>query len=633
MLLQGSSGCVRGEVVSALASLLQRDHSHVQQAVDKLVSELHQDQNGLVRTMVNDPACEDYIRTLCDLLRTSDVRLCSNTVYILGSLAENKLGAKHLLTMLRRPNSEIKHLLGTLGSLLKWDDAEAVMNAAGTLGTLAETSEGREWLLNDHNVDSILENVTALLASTSSWTASNAALVLARVTISESGCRTLLGHPNSENTLRKLINSLRVDEAGCGMNAAFALGRLCDTDIGRRRILALSEASNLISALENMIAGGDAGGSRNACFALSCLAADRHGHRHVMQSAVLPTLLNTLCHLLQAEDAESIWFAAMTIRVLCCQPQGVVKLRDVPGLEALLKKLATSASVGKEVLEEVNLSLKKLQRLCKPKPPQAEELNTGSIKVIWEEVKPESDLDVTYSLHDGTDLLYTGPLLTYTVTDAKLGVEYLFRLGVSTEGDNSPLSDPTCVTIERSLPSCPLDFRVLGCTTTQIKLGWSPPEESNTTIKCYNLYKGETLVDSTSEMSYIMTSLTPLTVYTFHVCACTSQGRGEKASLVTQTADPGNHAPSKLTVNVLGRSEIFITWDVPHVPLGRFFNYELTMNGKVIYLGTERAFTVRWLSANTEYTFVVSAITSEGKFESKTVTKRTAKDEYENKSK
>lgn len=633
MLLQGSFGGLRGEVVSALSLLLQGEHCHVKQAVDKLVSELHHDQERLVRTMVNDPACEDYIRTLCDLLRTSDVRLCSNTAYILGSLAENKLGAKHLLTMLRRPNSEIQHLLGTLASLLKWHDTETVMNAAGTLGTLAETSEGREWLLNDPNVDNILENVTALLASTSSWTASNAALVLARVTISESGCRSLLEHSNSDTTLCKLINSLQVDEAGCGMNAAFALGRLCETDIGRRRILALSEASYLIAALENMIAGGDAGGSRNACFALSCLAADKHGHRHIMQSAELPQLLNTLWHLLQVKDAESVWFAAMTIRVLCSQPQGVVKLRDVPGLEALLKNLTTSASAGKEVLEEVNLSLKKLQRLCKPNPPQAEQLNSDSIKVIWEEVKPESGLDVTYSLYSDTETLYTGLLCSYTIADAKMGEKYHLRLGVSSEGDNSPLSDPTCISVERSLPSCPMDFRVLGCTTTQIKLGWSPPAEPNGTVRCYNLYKGETLVDSSSEMSYIMTNLTPLKFYTFHVCACTSQGKGEKAVLITQTADPGNHAPSKLTVNVLGRNEIFINWDVPRVPLGRFFNFELSMNGKVVYLGTERAFTARWLSANTEYTFVVSAITSEGKFESKPVMKRTAKDEYENKSK
>ncbi|XP_064420183.1 uncharacterized protein LOC102361873 [Latimeria chalumnae] len=496
-------------------------------------------------------------------LKPPIIFLCSNAAYILGSVAENELGALQLVALAQRHTSESWHLLGTLSAMLKWEDTEAVMNAAGTLGTLAETSEGLQWLLSDPHVNEITENITALLDSANEWTVSNAALVLARVTISELGCKKLLGHPRSQLTLRKLIACIKIDEAGCGMNAAFALGRLCDTDDGRRRIMSMTEATNMIIALENMMANGDAGGSRNACFALSCLATDKDGHAHVLRSSVFPQMLDTLCRLLQSEDQESAWFAAMYV----------------------------------DTNNEIKL--------------------------------PRTSMH----LYDGNDLLYKGSQCSYILPDVKQCRKYKFKLLLSAEGDASPCSDPTVLTVEESVPSCPLDFRVLGCTTTQLKLSWSPPAEPRGVIKCYILYKEDILIESTTELSCIVTGLTPSTSYSFSICACTVKGKGEKSSLIAKTADPGDHAPSNLTLNVLGRNEIFITWDMPEVPLGRLFNFELYMNGKVVYFGPDRSFTARRLSVNTEYTCTVTAITSEGKCESKPVTKRTAKDEYESKTK
>lgn len=126
-----------------------------------------------------------------------------------------------------------------------------------------------------------------------------------------------------------------------------------------------------------------------------------------------------------------------------------------------------------------------------------------------------------------------------------------------------------------------------------------------------------------------VSGLSPATSYKLSVSSL-SPGDTESLSAVTEvrTADDQDHAPSALTVVVLGRHELQINWGFPVAPLGRLFKYELNMNGCVVYVGTERAYTARRLSANTAYTCTVTAITSRGRCHSSPVTKKTARDEY-----
>ncbi|XP_037735640.2 uncharacterized protein LOC102945288 [Chelonia mydas] len=607
--------------------LLSPDPQQVLQAVQGLVADLHKDKEGMLEVFLGDAECEEYLGALCRLLASPEVRLCSNVAYILGTIAENESGAARLVA-LAGGGSGSEGLLDSLSAMLTWDDPEAVMNAAGTLGSLAETGPSRQWLLQAQKADEIVEKLRGLLGSADEGTASNAALGLARIAGSQEGRVKLLGHPRSQHLLRQLIASLRAEEAGCSMNAAFALGRLCDTDLGLRQLFALPEVPSMIHALVSMMASAEAGGSRNACFALSCLAANKEGHDHVLQSPAFPRALDTLGHLLCAEEQESSWFAAMTMHVLASQPKGVMKLREHPELEHLLQEVAASETAGQELLEEVTGTLAKLRRLPKPPPPEAKVLDSGSIQVAWESFRPQSSLEVNYRLYDGDALLYWGPALSYAFAGSVPRQEYHFQLCLEARGDRGPYSDATVLPREEPVPSCPLDFHVTGRTATQLKLSWAPPAEPNGPIKHYTVYRGEALVGSTPELSCVVGGLAPSTSYRLSVCACTSKVQGGKATLLTKTMSLRGHAPEGLTLLVLGRSEIFVTWDVPKAPLGRFFNYELCLNGEVVYLGTARSYTARRLRANTAYTCTVSALTSAGRCVSRPVTKRTPRDEY-----
>ncbi|CAM4645776.1 unnamed protein product, partial [Lepidochelys olivacea] len=317
-----------------------------------------------------------------------------------------------------------------------------------------------------------------------------------------------------------------------------------------------------------------------------------------------------------------------TLHVLASQPRGVMKLREHPDLEHLLQEVAASETAGQELLEEVTGTLAKLWRLPKPPPPEAKVLDSGSIQVTWESFRPQSSLEINYRLYDGDALLYRGPALSYAFAGSVPRQEYHFQLCLEARGDRGPYSDATVLTREEPVPSCPLDFHVTGRTATQLKLSWAPPAEPNGPIKHYTVYRGEALVGSTPELSCVVGGLAPSTSYRVSVCACTSKVQGGKATLLTKTMSLRGHAPEGLTLLVLGRSEIFVTWDVPKAPLGRFFNYELCLNGEVVYLGTARSYMARRLRANTAYTCTVSALTSAGRCVSRPVTKRTPRDEY-----
>ena len=68
-----------------------------------------------------------------------------------------------------------------------------------------------------------------------------------------------------------------------------------------------------------------------------------------------------------------------------------------------------------------------------------------------------------------------------------------------------------------TVPDAPEALRVLQVTTNQVKLGWSPPEFDNGALKCYYVYNGKHQVESTPELSCIVSGLAPGTSYDLYV--------------------------------------------------------------------------------------------------------------------
>ncbi|XP_041370991.1 uncharacterized protein LOC121384598 [Gigantopelta aegis] len=616
-----------GDYFSELIRGDKRSHA----ALEMLVDDLHGDKERTITQFLCHSGSEDFLWGLIKLLGSDIPRMAGNAAYIIGTVAESDLGCYRILSLAREQTRGNHSILEDLTRMLKFDDSESVMNAAGTMGTLAESNEGREWILAEQCLDRTLDHVTALLHADNMWTASNAALVLARLCISEDGCNKVLGHYNSSFILSKLVQALGSDEAGRGMNSAFAIGRLCDMDVGRKRLLLLPESEKMISALAKMLSCEDTGASKNACFALSCLATNKEGHTRLLNNIYANDVMKRLAELLSADDSETGWFAAMTLRTLASQPKGCLKLRENHNIYLALKAIDMKPDINPDLKDEVTMTLEILKKLEKPSPPVIEVTGAYSVRVAWDEVTTKSGFTVRYQLFEAVSgsCVYTGKECCCDVDNLAPFTPYSFKLRAFTEGDESPFSDYVSVTTEEAEPSAPTNVKILGSTVTQLKVGWDPPEQSNGILKGYYIYYGRNIVEYTADTSFIITGLSANTQYEIMVCAATGKGKGDKASVFGTTPELGAHAPSRPQVHVLGRNEIHVSWGPPEVPLGRITRYDVVMNGRVVYSGTDLSFTTRRLTPDTDYTFIIVALTSEGKFESKSTKKRTSKDEYD----
>ncbi|XP_051951806.1 uncharacterized protein LOC127621996 [Xyrauchen texanus] len=418
------------------------------------------------------------------------------------------------------------------------------------------------------------------------------------------------------------------------MNAAFAVGLLCESGQNKTLILREAKEHELVSRLQALLSTtSGVEMEQTACFGMSCLANGEDGHALLMESTSCTAVLDGLLQLLHSTDPDTVWFAAMTVRVLVSRPRGVVLIRMHCPLQAQLKLLSMSSSTEPELHEEVIMCLRRLECLPKPASVTVTNLSSTACTVSWDKCEPESGLEVIYSLFDRDVMLYRGPMCqaTLPVSTNQSKNSFSLRHHLSTpDGDISPFSEAVDVTLEQLDAKLrpPRELSVIGCTATQVHLRWLEPE-GEIKPKSYQIYCNDTLVKTTTLQGAVVSGLSPSTSYQLSV---SSLGPGDaqspRAGSEVRTADDQDHAPSSLTIAVLGRHEIQINWRAPVVPLGRLFKYELSLNGCVTYLGTERAYTARRLSANTAYTCIITAITSRGRCQSRPVTKKTARDEY-----
>ncbi|XP_051750422.1 uncharacterized protein LOC127513015 isoform X1 [Ctenopharyngodon idella] len=604
---------------------------HVSSALQILFDLAREDKGALVEKVLqhcNPELCIDVLRKL---LKSSASWLSSTAAFIFGVLLENEF----MVLKLQKGTEEDNSLICDLVQMLTVDESDVVMNAAGAIASLVETASGRTWFLQNQSVfNEALERLSVLLENERENTVNSAALILARLSLCEETCEKVLSYSSACETFRRLAQCLSCSHKDTAMNAAFAVGRLCGSRQARILILREAKEQQLVSRLQALLSSGSGVEmGQTACFALSCLANDEDGHALLMESTSVPALLDGLLQLLQSPEPDSIWFAAMTVRVLVSWPSGVVPVRMHYPLLEQLKLLSMSPSTGPELREEINVCLRRLEHLSKPPPVMVTNLTSTSYTVSWERCEPESGLEVIYSLFDRDVMLYQGLLcqVTLPVSPHQSMEPLSLLLNLSTpDGDISPFSEPVVIAPEqlgiRLKP--PRELCVIGSTATHVRLCWIEPE-GRVKPKSYQIYCNDTLVKTTTLLGATVSGLSPATSYKLSV---SSLGPGDKESprAVTEvrTADNQDHAPSALTVVVLGRHELQINWGVPVAPLGRLFKYELNMNGCVVYMGTERAYTARRLSANTAYTCTVTAITSRGRCQSSPVTKKTARDEY-----
>ncbi|GAA50266.1 usherin [Clonorchis sinensis] len=259
---------------------------------------------------------------------------------------------------------------------------------------------------------------------------------------------------------------------------------------------------------------------------------------------------------------------------------------------------------------------------------------TTSALVRWTNVEAPYGYQVTYQLYfqaEGSSewkLVYSGSNLETRVRDLQPYTRYLIALRCSNDVEQGPPSEPTLLRTEEAIPSAPSDLHAATVTTNQVRLIWSPPIHLNGSLHHYTVRVAQYYDFIFQWESFSVGDLDEKFKWKFRVSAVNGKGTGPAATLSLQTLETGPHWPEKPVVTVLGRSEVTLNWEPPKYTRGRIMRYEVYMNqGKSpVYSGTEQHCRLIGLRPDTEYTFVVAMITNEGKFESKPVKRKTAKD-------
>lgn len=276
-------------------------------------------------------------------------------------------------------------------------------------------------------------------------------------------------------------------------------------------------------------------------------------------------------------------------------------------------------------------------------------MSSSEIFCEWNVVTKTNKTTVKYILFKDNSPIYTGLSTSYRVTNLDPFTSYSFALQllILETNEKSELSDTIRVQTEEAMPSEPQNLKVVGATTSIIRLGWDVPVRPNGQIKSYIVYVNDNLVEQTVECCYTLKNLKPSSSYEVAVCATTCMGEGERAAITAKTCSVGEITPEKPAFGMINKREILVRWLPPQVIMGKLNRYELLMNGRCVYSGISQEHQVTMLRPDTEYRFeVISyqhssnrnqndivylnkviAITSEGKCKSKMSRARTLRDE------
>jgi len=204
---------------------------------------------------------------------------------------------------------------------------------------------------------------------------------------------------------------------------------------------------------------------------------------------------------------------------------------------------------------------------------------------------------------------------TYQATSLSRNTLYSFTVSaVSIDGDGAKSTAATATTLA-TVPDEPVNITATLITGTEINITITPGSDGGSPITSYNVYINGSLSlpgGSTTTNSYKAIGLSPDTLYNFGVAAVNLFGPSNiKSFTATTIKAPG--IPT-FTTTVISDTEIDLTI-TPDLNGGSPTSYNVYINDSLAVPGgstTTNSYKAIGLSANTSYSFAVSAVNTAG---------------------
>lgn len=160
-------------------------------------------------------------------------------------------------------------------------------------------------------------------------------------------------------------------------------------------------------------------------------------------------------------------------------------------------------------------------------------------------------------------------------------------------------------------PSVPANLRVSSTTANSVSLAWdSSTAAAGCSLQGYRIYRGGTQIATPTGTTYVDSSLTPSTAYSYTVQAIdtsahvSAQSSAVNGSTAADTTAPS--APASLRTTLKTSTSIALAWNAS-TDNGGVKDYIIFRNGTQVGTSTTTSFTASSLAPSTSYAFTVKA--------------------------
>jgi chitodextrinase len=240
----------------------------------------------------------------------------------------------------------------------------------------------------------------------------------------------------------------------------------------------------------------------------------------------------------------------------------------------------------------------------------------ASVVLAWD-ASTDDTLVAGYRVYKNSLLVTSIATTTYADNSVTSNTAYQYAVVAYDASGNETMSDSlsvtTPITTDTVAPTAPTNLRSTATSSNSISLAWNASTD-NVTVTGYRVYRGTSLLVTTTSLIYTNTGLTANTSYQYHVDAVDAAGNIASSSTLTvstatDTTPPT--APGNLRSTTITSSSIGIAWNVSTDNVGIAY-YRVYRNSVQISQTTSTTYTDTALAAATNYSYTVRAYDAAG---------------------